>query len=160
MVQNAPKHEFGVRWGGPRCEKFRCDFVVRSYALTAPARPVLHQNLCSNETVQNNLKHEFRVQWGGSDAFVAKKFRRDFVQWTCALIVPAQPILHPSSDINKTVRNAPKHESEVQWGGLEAFVAKNFRRDCVARTCALMVPVQPVLHRSSCSYETVRNTPK
>jgi hypothetical protein len=34
-----------------RCEQFRCDFVARTCALTAPAQPVLHQNLCSNKTV-------------------------------------------------------------------------------------------------------------
>jgi hypothetical protein len=55
-----------------RSEKFQRDFVARTCTLTAPARPVLHQNLCSHKMVENNVKHEFRVQWGGSDAFVAK----------------------------------------------------------------------------------------
>jgi hypothetical protein len=39
----------------------------------APVWPVLHQLLCSNETVLNVPKHDFWVQWTGSGAFVAKK---------------------------------------------------------------------------------------
>jgi len=30
----------------------------------------------------------------------------------------------------------------------------------VARTFALIVPVHPVLHQVSCSYETIQNAPK
>jgi len=40
-----------------RCKKFRCDFVVRTFALIAPVLPVLHQASCSNETIQNAHKH-------------------------------------------------------------------------------------------------------
>jgi hypothetical protein len=61
---------------------------------------------------------------------------------------------------NETVRNAPKHEFWVHWSGSGAFVAKIFRCDFVYRTCALMAPVRPVLHRLSCSNETIRNAPK
>ena len=35
-----------------------------------------------------------------------------------------------------------------------------FRRDFVTRTFALIAPVQPILHRISCSNEMVRNAPK
>ena len=34
------------------------------------------------------------------------------------------------------------------------------RRDFVARTFALIAPVHPILHRVSCSYETIPNAPK
>ena len=34
------------------------------------------------------------------------------------------------------------------------------RRDFVARTFALIAPVDPILHRVSCSYETIPNAPK
>ena len=34
------------------------------------------------------------------------------------------------------------------------------RRDFVARTFALIAPVHTVLHRVSCSYETITNAPK
>ena len=46
------------------------------------------------------------------------------------------------------------------WGGLGAFVAKKSRRDFVARTFALIAPVHSVLHRVSCSFETIPNAPK
>ena len=37
---------------------------------------------------------------------------------------------------------------------------ENFKQDFVARTFALIAPVRPVLHRVSCSNETILNTPK
>ena len=37
---------------------------------------------------------------------------------------------------------------------------ENFKHDFVARTFALIAPVQPVLHRVSCSNKTVPNAPK
>ena len=60
----------------------------------------------------------------------------------------------------QTLRNATKDEFRVQWGGLGAFVVKNIRRDFVARTFALIAPVQPILHRVSCSNEMVPYAPK
>jgi len=38
-------------------EKFRRDFVARTFALIAPFRPNLHRVSCSNEMVQNAPKH-------------------------------------------------------------------------------------------------------
>jgi hypothetical protein len=46
----------------------------------------------------------------------------------------------------------------MEWIG--RVRCEKFRRDFVKRTCALMTPVRPVLHRLSWSNETVRNTPK
>ena len=46
-------------------------------------------------------------------------------------------------ECTQIVRNPPKHQFWVQWCGSSAFVVKNFRRDLVARTFAL---VRPVLH--------------
>jgi hypothetical protein len=40
-----------------RCEKFRCDFVAKTFALIAPVEPILHQASFSNETIQNAPKH-------------------------------------------------------------------------------------------------------
>ena len=37
---------------------------------------------------------------------------------------------------------------------------EKYLRDFLARTFALIAPVHPVLHRVSCSYETIPNTPK
>src|SRR6185369_13790241 len=43
--------------GCVRCEKFRCDFMAQTCALIAPVQPVLHQVLCSDETLTNAPKH-------------------------------------------------------------------------------------------------------
>jgi hypothetical protein len=62
-----------MEWiGCVRCEKFRRDFVLRTFALVASVRPVWHRISCSKETVRNARKHEFWDQWSGSGAFVAK----------------------------------------------------------------------------------------
>ena len=37
---------------------------------------------------------------------------------------------------------------------------EKFKNDFMAQTCALIAPVQPVLHRVSCSNETLANAPK
>ena len=64
-----------------RCEKFRPDFVARTFALISSIQPILHRVLCSNEMVPNAPKHYetqrnigigSNVQWVGLVAFVAK----------------------------------------------------------------------------------------
>ena len=64
------------------------------------------------------------------------------------------------------IPNAPKHygthknmslgSNGVDW----VHSLQKSRRDFVARTFALIVPVHPVLHQVSCSYETIQNAPK
>ena len=49
-------------------------------------------------------------------------------------------------EYTQIVRNTPKRQFRVQWGGSCAFVVKKLRRDLVARTFAL---VRPVYHRVS-----------
>ena len=39
------------------CQKFRCEFVARTFALIAPVQPISHRVSCSNETIQNAPKH-------------------------------------------------------------------------------------------------------
>ena len=65
-IPNAPKHyathqnmSLGSnRWiGCVRCEKSRCDFVARTFALIAPVHPVLHPVSCSYEMIPNAPKH-------------------------------------------------------------------------------------------------------
>ena len=58
------------------------------------------------------------------------------------------------------LQNAPKHEFRVQLGGSGVFVAKKIQGDFLAQTCALIVPVQPILHQVSCSNEALPNAPK
>ena len=45
-------------------------------------------------------------------------------------------------------------------GRIGCVRSKKSRRDFVARTFALIAPAHPVLHRVSCSYETIPNPPK
>src|SRR6185436_1911214 len=48
--------------GCVHCEKFRCDFVARTFALIAPVQPVLYRASCSNEINQNASKHYETLQ--------------------------------------------------------------------------------------------------
>jgi len=57
------------------------------------------------QMVRNAPKHEFRVTWGGSGAFFCRKFRRDFVAQTFALVRNVSPRVSQS---NQMVANAPK----------------------------------------------------
>ena len=38
-------------------QKFRCEFVARTFALIAPVQPSSHRVSCSNEIIQNAPKH-------------------------------------------------------------------------------------------------------
>jgi hypothetical protein len=103
-------------WNGcVRWEKFRCDFVAKSFALIAPVQPVLHQASCSNETIQNAPKHCEMQQYmslesnGVGRCIRCEKFQNDFMAQTWALIAPVQPVLHRVSCSNETLPNAPKH---------------------------------------------------
>ena len=82
-----------------------------------------------------------------------KKLSCDFVARTSS-IAPVQPVLHRVSCSNqtnpkcaKTIRNEPILEFRVQWGGSDAFVAKNSN----ATSWHKLVP---------CSNETLPNAPK
>ena len=83
-----------------------------------------------------------------------------------ALIALVQPVLRQVSCDNQTVPNAPKqyktHKESVQdpMGWIGSVHCEKFRCDFMAQTCALIGPVQPVLHRVSCSNEILTNTPK
>ena len=45
-------------------------------------------------------------------------------------------------------------------GWISCIRYEKFWFDFVEKTCALIAPVQPVLHRFSCSNETLSNAPK
>src|SRR6185436_5108508 len=102
--------------------------------------------------------------WIGS--VLCEKCQNDFMAQTCALIAPVQPVLHRVSCSNETLPNAPKHyemhENMRLWSNrvIGSVHYEKFRCDFMARTCALIAPVQPVLHRVSCSNEILPNTLK
>ena len=89
----------------------------------------------------------------------------DFVARTSSLIAPVQPILHRVPCSNETLPNAPKHYEMLQnmslvpMGWIECVLCEKFWCDFMAQTCALIAPVQPILHRVSCSNETLTNAP-
>jgi hypothetical protein len=95
-----------------------------------------------------------------------KKSRRYFVARTFALIAPVRTILHRVSCSYETITNAPKHNETYENMSLGSngvdWVRSLWKswRDFAARTFALIAPVHPVLHRVSCSYETIPNAPK
>jgi len=98
------------------------------------------------QIVQHTPKHKFRSQRGESGAFVAKKSTRLHGTNFCttsahfALSVVTQPNYPKCTQI---VKNAPKHEVRVQWGGSGAFVWKKFQHDFMAQ---IFAPLWPVLH--------------
>ena len=58
------------------------------------------------------------------------------------------------------VENTPKHEFRVQWGGLGAFIAKNFEATSWHELLHLLHQFNPFCNKASCSNETIHNTPK
>ena len=85
VVQNAPKHEVGVRWGGSRT------FVSENSDPTSWHKLLHHLGMFCTEfgketngskctqIVRNTPKHEFRSQRGQSGVFVAKN--SDTTSW-------------------------------------------------------------------------------
>ena len=105
------------------------------------------------------------MRWIG--CILCEKFWCDFMARTSALIAPVQPILYRVSCSNETLPNAPKynamHQNMSLWSNGVDWVRslqKKFWCDFVVRTSALIAPVQPVLHRVSCSNETLPNATK
>ena len=80
------------------------------------------------QIVRNALKHQFRVQWGDRVRSLRKiltllrgtNFCTSLTRF--ALSVVWQP---KSPKCTQIVRNTPKCQFRVQWGGLGVFVAKN-----------------------------------
>ena len=106
-----------------RCQKFRCEFVARTFALIALVQPISHRVSCSNETIQNAPNTTKRTNsWvsrpmGWIGCVHCEKLLCYFVARTSSLIAPVQPVLHQVSCSNETnskctqiVRNAPEHE--------------------------------------------------
>jgi hypothetical protein len=96
-----------------------------------------------------------------------EKFRCDFMAQTYALIAPVQPILHRVScskeKLYQVHPNTTKHTNTwvlgpIGWIG--CVHCQKFQCDFMPRTCALILPLQPTLHRVSCSNEIIQNAPK
>ena len=121
------------------CEKFRRDFIARTFALIAPVRPDLHRVSCSNEMVLNVPKHyeinpNMSLGSNGMDrvASLRKIPTRLYCTNFCinctssARFTPSFIQSQNGSKNTQTLRNTPEHEASIQWYGTGAFVAKNF----------------------------------
>jgi hypothetical protein len=95
-----------------------------------------------------------------------EKFWCNFMARTWALIAPVQAVLHRVSCSNEILPNTPKHYETHQNMSLGSNVLnwvcslQKILMHCMARTSALIAPFQPVLHRVSCSNDTLPNAPK
>ena len=135
MVRNAPKHEFRVQWGG------LCAFVAKknptrlrgtnfctSSACFAPSFVRQPNGPKCTQIVQNAAKCQFRVQWGGSGALLRKiptRLRGTNFCTSSARFTPNLVRQPNGPKYTQIIRNTPKRQFRVQWGGSATFVAKN-----------------------------------
>ena len=85
IVQNAPKSQFRVQWGGLGAFVAKNSYATSWHELLhyfgpfcTEFRKATKYPEC-NQIVRNARKCQFRVQWGGSGAFVAKN--SDTTSW-------------------------------------------------------------------------------
>ena len=106
--------------GCVRCEKFRGDFVARTFALIAQVHPVLHRVWCSYETIPNAPKHyathqNMSLGSNGVDwVRRCEKSGRRFTAWTFALIAPIHTIVNRVSCSYEMIIDERKHYETYQ----------------------------------------------
>ena len=115
------------------CEKFRRDFVAQTFCTStarfAPSfvrQPNGHE--CS-QIIQNARKHQFTCN--GVDRMrslrkISTRLRGTNFCTSSARFAPSFVRQPNGPKCTQIVRNAPKRQFTVQWGGLVAFVAKNY----------------------------------
>ena len=139
-------------FGCVRCEKFRRDFVPRTFALV---RPVLHRVSSGYQKVPNAPKwyemHQ-NVSLGTNGVDRVRSLRKIPTRLPgtnyCTRSTRFAPIFVSQPNCLKCiqiVRNTPKHQFTVQWGGSTEFVVKN----SYATSCHELLLVRPVLRRVS-----------
>ena len=146
--------------------------MAQTCALIAQVQPILHWVPCSTKTLPNAPKCYATQQ--------NKRLGSTWMDRVCSLWkIPrwlhgtnmcinctGSTYFAPSLCSNKRLSNAPKHYEMLQnmtfgSNGVDRVDSlQKIRCDIMARTFALIAPVQPVLHRVSCSNETIKNTPK
>ena len=104
--------------GWIRCvhyEKLRHDFLAQTFALIAIVQPVLHQVLCSNETIRNeptNYETHQNMSLGSKEVNQLRSFWKIPTRLSSrnfSLIAPVQLVLHQVLCNNETIPNPPKH---------------------------------------------------
>ena len=110
-----------IRW--VRCEKFRCDFVARTFVLIAPIQYVLQQVSCSYKKIPNAPKYyetHQNISWGCNGADWVHSLRRIlmwlrgtefFINCTSSpRFAPSFMQLRNDNRCTLTLCNAQKHE--------------------------------------------------
>src|SRR6185312_10039208 len=122
-----------MKWIGCfRCKKFQCDFVAQTFALV---RPVLHRVSKGNQTVPNAPKKYETHQNGslGSNGMdrvhslrkIPTRLRGTNLCTSSSRFAPSFVRQPNGPECTQIVRNTPKRQFRVQWGGSGVFVAKN-----------------------------------
>ena len=118
-------------WIGRVCsDKFRRDFVARTFALIAPVRPILHRVQCSSETIPNepNLyetQQNTSLESNGVDRVRSqRKFPTRLRGMNFCINCTSSAHFAPSlvhqrngPECTQTLRNTLKHEFRVQLCG-------------------------------------------
>ena len=152
--------------------KIQCDFVARTFVLIEPVQYVSKQVSCSYGTIPNAPKYyetHRNICLGSNGVDWFRSFRKN-LKWlrgtNFCINCSSSPRfassfmqLRNDPKCTQTLWNATTHEFRVQWSGLGAVVMKKSRHDFVARTFALIAPVQPILHRVSCGNKMLPNAP-
>jgi len=118
--------------GCVRCEKFRRDFVARTFAIV---RPVLHRVSPGNQTVPNapkwyKIHQNVSLGSNGVDRVcslrkIPSRFRGTNFCTSSSRFAPSFVRRPNGPECTQIVRNTPKHQFLVKWGVSDAFVAKN-----------------------------------
>ena len=122
-----------MRWiGCVRSEKLRHVFVPRTFALVQNVLPrvLLGNRMVANvpkwyEMHQNMSLGSNGVDRVGSLRKILTRLRGTNFCTSSACFAPCFVRQHNGPKCTQMVRNTPKHEYRVQWGGSGAFVAKN-----------------------------------
>ena len=142
--------------------------MAQTCALIAPVQPILHRVSCRYETLPSTPKHyetHQNMSLGSNWLDRVRSLQKIPMRLHATNLCSNSTIsanFASNSCINKRIQNAPKHykmhqNMRLQSNGWIGFVCcQKFRCDFVARTFALIAPVQPVLHRVSCSNETIQ----
>ena len=159
--------------GCVRCENIRRDFVARTFALIAPVRPILYRVYCRNKMLPNAAKHyeKHHNMSLGSDAVDWANLLQRILLQLCVLnfcincnssawFEPSIVNQRNGPKCTQTLWNKTKHDFRFQWGWVSCIRCEKFGHDFVARTFALIAPVQPILHRVYNRNKTIRNATK
>ena len=109
-------------------QKFRCNFLARTFALIVPVWPVLDRDSCSKKMIPNAPKHyemhqnmslgSYGADWVHSLRKIPKWLRGTNVCINCTSsthFAPSLMQLRNDPKCTQTLWKAPKHEFRVQW---------------------------------------------